>query len=259
MKYGLILGGVLVVAISTAISYISLFDYIPERMLCRGTVSISCVVALFYKRQIESSTSERDGNVLYITSKTTKSFKEKEKEYEYSLSDMSLVIPHIMKTDPSQPLKLVICTTGGNVDVCFRLVKRLKEHPSGYIVYCNEAYSGGAFISLYAKEVVMNTHSFFGKIDPQQYGEELHVRVSVTGDAYKSALSQTILNKMMKFLDQTWDQDPVLLTNIKDQLIYGRYDHATTFYADELKAMGFTNIREPTQEESDKYMHYYLQ
>src|SRR5579883_2026604 len=79
-----------------------------------------------------------------------------------------LMCKKIKEMSPDKPIKLVLCTNGGNVVHCEKMLKQLRKHPRGYVAYIkNECFSAGTILALGANEIVMKDDSYLGKIDPQ--------------------------------------------------------------------------------------------
>jgi len=87
------------------------------------------------------------------------------------LEDAQQIIPAIMETPPDAPIDLILHTPGGMVLAAMQIARALNAHPSKVTVHVPVyAMSGGTLIALAADEIVMDTFSVLGPIDPQIVG-----------------------------------------------------------------------------------------
>lgn len=155
---------------------------------------------------------------------------------------------------------MVISTYGGSLINAKNIIRHLRLHPSGYIVYCNEAFSAGSLVALTAKEVVMNNYSFMGKIDPIVGGEQQIIYNTfyepnttyphpLTSLNYVIRRSNMAMNTMEKILKEFVPNYESLERVIKENLIYSDLLHSDSFNFREMKEFGFP-VRIPLPEES---------
>lgn len=217
--------------------------------------------------QEKNSSGFIDRNIIYILDENTRCIYDTCKTSTISpFDDTTNTMKAIRNADPSKPIKIIVSTDGGSLTHCQKIVQWLRLHPAGYIVYCNEAYSAGAIVSLCANEVVMNAYSFMGKIDPISSGREEIIyhsfvtrnnsnNTQLTDFDYAVKRSIATLNTVEKILMEAMPLYKKLENVIKEKLIYSELRHFTSFNADEMKQMGF-NIREPRDDE-EKYFGYF--
>lgn len=87
------------------------------------------------------------------------------------LEDAQQIIPAIQQTPPDQPIDLVLHTPGGMVLAAMQIARALKAHRSKVTVHVPVyAMSGGTLLALAASEIVMDSFSVLGPIDPQIMG-----------------------------------------------------------------------------------------
>jgi len=172
----------------------------------------------------------------------------------------------IHEADKERPLKVVVSTFGGNLLGCQKIIRRLRAHPSGYRVYCNEALSAGAMITIAADEIIMDKYSRVGKIDPVK-GKEARLLASFHKPDTASIHPMSDIDLMIKdsvgilnsfeiFLSENVPNYTEKEKVIKENLIYSDLHHGTSFGQEDMRKWGF-NIREPTKEESVLYFGYF--
>lgn len=156
-------------------------------------------------------------------------------------------------------IKIVICTYGGAMTNCEKILKKLKSHPAGYTAYIkNECYSAGAVIALGAKEIVMKKDSCLGKIDPQVTGTNSSYPAIIYDDLPENCIdSHTIaqvricsqvLHQMEQLLDIIFGDNIAVRTKVREQMVYSNFPHSKTFDIAGCKEMGLS-IREPNNDE----------
>jgi membrane-bound ClpP family serine protease len=173
-------------------------------------------------------------------------------------SDTTDVIKAIHHADPILPIHVIISTAGGSLVGCKTILRHLRKHPAGYVVYCNEAYSAGAILSISSDQIVMDEYSHLGKIDPSFGGYEAiilkqlyYLRASENTTSYLThdmLRSISLLNSLEKMLKEFVPNYSNMETTIKDNLIYSNLSHFESFNYDEMGAMGF-NVRKPESHE----------
>jgi hypothetical protein len=181
--------------------------------------------------------------------------------------NITSTLTSIHESDRSKPLKVVVSTDGGLLTGCQQIIRRLRAHPAGYVVYCNEAWSAGSMVALASDEIVMDKFSMLGKIDPITGGMEARVAGSfhqpdttsihpITGVDFLTKASIGVLNSVELFLGEVVPNYTNREEVIKKHLIYSDLSHNTGFYFDTVKKWGF-NVREPSPQERELYFGYF--
>ena len=174
------------------------------------------------------------------------------------------VCKKIKEMAPDRPIKLVLCTNGGNVVHCEKMLKQLRKHPRGYVAYIkNECFSAGTILALGATEIVMKDDSYLGKIDPQissmltSYSAVLYNDLPpncITDHTIdKVRLSEWVLNYMRELLDIIYPEDSAVREKVVQNMIYSPLPHFKTFDSEACCKIGL-NIREPTSEELELFV-----
>lgn len=168
------------------------------------------------------------------------------------------------------PLKVVITTHGGALFHCSRLIRLLRRRQHPYIAYVrNVSMSAGTIICLGAKEIVMmEDHSYLGKIDPQ-LNQHAMVHVLKAKEQIETEMNQNgkrrIVNEVtfsnrilmleaeetmneLEAILQELELSPELLKNVKESLIFSALPHEHKFDLTACKALGLP-VRAPTEEE----------
>lgn len=177
-----------------------------------------------------------------------------------AFSNTSQTIRQIEETPENVRIKIVVNTAGGELVKCNRILKRLVNHPAGYVAYIkNESYSAGSVLALGADEIVMDKYSCLGKIDPQYASTNqsfpVHVMANTPEEKIKNvsdhslvSMSKHVMNlfyddikKYYKFNKETFDV-------IIDKFVTCEYPHHTLYDYDECKSFGL-NVRQPKKEE----------
>lgn len=173
------------------------------------------------------------------------------------------VCKKIKEMSPDHPIKLVLCTNGGNIVPCEKMLKQLRKHPRGYIAYIkNECFSAGTILALGANEIVMKDDSYLGKIDPQMssmlssYPAVLYHNLPadcVTDHTIdKVRLSEWVLNYMNELLDIIYPEESPVKEKVVEMMIYSPLPHFKTFDRESCSKIGLT-VREPTKEELELF------
>lgn len=216
-----------------------------------------------------------DRNIIYLFDEDTRSLGNNnfKKQSVSPFDDLTIILKAIHNTDKERPIKLIVSTNGGNLITCKNIIRHLRLHPSGYIVYANEAFSAGSLVSISAQEIVMNSYSFLGKIDPivggqQQiiynafYSPNSSLIIGENGTVYKMTeldyeirRSQLAMKTMEKILKEFVPEYERLRGVIRDNLIYSELLHSDSFNREELLGMGF-NVRSPKEGE-EIYFGYF--
>lgn len=169
---------------------------------------------------------------------------------------------------PDKPIKLVLCTNGGNVVHCEKMLKQLRKHPCGYVAYIkNECFSAGTILALGANEIVMKDDSYLGKIDPQigstskSYSAVLYNDLPpncITDHTIdKVRLSEWVLNYMRELLDIIYPEalnaeESLVREKVVQNMIYSPLPHFKTFDRESCRKIGLT-VRKPTSDELELF------
>ncbi|QKF94575.1 peptidase S49 serine-peptidase [Fadolivirus algeromassiliense] len=166
-----------------------------------------------------------------------------------------------------QHIKLILCTNGGALSSCEKILKKLKSHPAGYTAYIkNECFSAGTILALGAKEIVMKSDSYLGKIDPQiasssdgTYPAIIYHNLPencITDHTIANVrISKQVLNYTEEILDIIFGKENSVRNRVKETMIYSDLPHSKTFDVKSCNDMGLS-IREPTQDELKLFDNY---
>jgi hypothetical protein len=218
---------------------------------------------------IGGTTDTTTNNTIYIVDSDTSCYKKSGCITRKSNPFMNITdyINAIEWADKTKPIKVVISTFGGLLSGCQRIVRRLRQHPAGYVAYCNEGISAGGVVTISANEIVMNKYSRIGKIDPVGGGGSARIMDALNNPDTTSIFptsafdilakeSTSVLNAYHIFLSENVPNWTVVGENVKKHLIYSDLDHGASFGVKEVIEMGF-NVREPTSDEESLYFGYY--
>jgi len=128
--------------------------------------------ALLRARQIARIEKERGSRVItMIHRQETRRFFSIPVSRMIDLEDAQQIIPAIQQTPHDKPIDLVLHTPGGILLAAMQIARALKAHPSKVTVHVPVyAMSGGTLLALAAGEIVMDSFSVLGPIDPQIMG-----------------------------------------------------------------------------------------
>jgi ClpP class serine protease len=123
-------------------------------------------------RQIAAIEKERGSRVItMIHRQETKSFFSVPISRMIDLEDAQQIIPAIQETPADTPIDLILHTPGGMLLAALQIARAINAHPSRVTVHVPVyAMSGGTLLALAADEIVMDTFSVLGPIDPQIVG-----------------------------------------------------------------------------------------
>jgi len=229
----------------------------------------------------------RDNNTIFLIDKNTRCLNLSrgcEKVSQNAFTDIADTIRAIAAADKSRPIKLVVSVDGGQVVNTNTILRRLRLHPAGFVAYCNDAMSAGAFITVCADEIVMTPLSRLYKMDTVAGGVEIQhyvryepqlralanaqvarMNANTTGregpsfyfDTYvKLDTALAAFETDVRVLAQTmphWDR---LKEQVLKHLFYGGTRHYHSFSYSELKEMGLP-VREASAEEEELYFGYF--
>jgi hypothetical protein len=164
----------------------------------------------------------------------------------------------IQKVPKNVHIKLVICTRGGDLTNCEKILNQLQKHPAGYTAYIkNECFSAGTILALGAKEIIMTEDSYLGKIDPQiSIGTSYYSAVIFNAlkdehitdrNIYLVKRSAQAINQIENLLQGLPYSDETR-QRIREHMIYSEYPHNKSFSLKECQNIGL-NIRQPTNVE----------
>lgn len=141
-------------------------------------------LALLRARQIAAIQKERGSRVItMIHRQETKMFFSVPISRMIDLEDAQQIIPAIQQTPPDTPIDLILHTPGGVLLAAMQIARALKAHPSKVTVHVPVyAMSGGTLLALAANEIVMDSFSVLGPIDPQIMGVPAASVVEVTSE-----------------------------------------------------------------------------
>jgi len=203
-------------------------------------------------RQIAAIERERGSRVItMIHRQETRMFFSVPISRMIDLEDAQQIIPAIQETPADTPIDLILHTPGGMVLAAMQIARAIKAHPSKVTVHVPVyAMSGGTLIALAADEIVMDSFSVLGPIDPQIMGvpaaslveirqqkpiaevsDVTLVLASMSGKAInqvKSGAMELIGDKMPK--EQAND--------LVDKLAGGQWTHDYGLTAKEAKSLG---------------------
>ena len=128
--------------------------------------------AMLRARQIAAIENERGSRVItMIHRQETRSFFSVPVSRMIDLEDAQQIIPASQSTPPDRPIDLILHTPGGMVLAAMQIARALKAHPSRVTVHVPVyAMSGGTLLALAADEIVLDSFSVLGPINPQIAG-----------------------------------------------------------------------------------------
>jgi ClpP class serine protease len=129
-------------------------------------------LAMQRARQIAAIEKERGSRVItMIHRQETRSFFSVPVARMIDLEDAQQIIPAIKETPADTPIDLILHTPGGMLLAAMQIARAVNAHPSRVTVHVPVyAMSGGTLIALAADEIIMDTFSVLGPIDPQIVG-----------------------------------------------------------------------------------------
>lgn len=167
------------------------------------------------------------------------------------LEDAQQIIPAIQATPPGTPIDLILHTPGGMVVAAMQIARALKAHPSHVTVYVPVyAMSGGTLLALAADEIVMDTFSMLGPIDPQIAGipaasivaakrekqiADVNDLTLIFADMSEKALKQVKAGALEIIGDDMPKEQAIALV---EKLAGGTWTHDYALTADEARSLG---------------------
>lgn len=129
-------------------------------------------LAMLRARQIAAIEKERASRVItMIHRQETRSFFSFPVSRMIDLEDAQEIIPAIRNTPPDTPIDLILHTPGGMLMAAMQIARAVHAHPAKVTVHVPVyAMSGGTLLALAADEIVMDSFSVLGPIDPQIVG-----------------------------------------------------------------------------------------
>jgi len=123
-------------------------------------------------RQIAAIEKERGSRVItMIHRQETRWFFSLPVSRMIDLEDAQEIIPAIVETPADTPIDLILHTPGGMVLAAMQIARAINAHPAKVTVHVPVyAMSGGTLLALAADEIVMDSFSVLGPIDPQIAG-----------------------------------------------------------------------------------------
>lgn len=203
-------------------------------------------------RQISRIERERGSRVItMIHRQETRNFFSIPVSRMIDLEDAQQIIPAIQQTPPGKPIDLILHTPGGMVLAAMQIARALKAHPSKVTVHVPVyAMSGGTLIALAANEIVLDTFSVLGPIDPQIMGIPAASLIDVRNQkppAEMSDLTLALANISEKALKQVkagaleliGDKlPPESASSLVDKLAGGQWTHDYALTAKEALELG---------------------
>ena len=139
---------------------------------------------------------------------------------------------------------------------CELILKKLKNHSAGYIVYIQDyCFSAGTILALGANEIHMKKGSYLSKIDPQLCVDVDHPLYSailyhdlpshcITDKTIANIrLSQQMLLHIEEIIDSIFDQrSPIVKETVRQQMIYSQRTHDQMFDRETCQKMGLPVI-----------------
>lgn len=178
--------------------------------------------------------------------------------------DKPFGICEFIKNAPQdKPIKLIICTRGGELSSCEKILRQLLAHPAGYVAYIrNECFSAGSILALGATEIVMKEDSYLGKIDPQMsngltggYPVIVYHDLKPEHIGPDNIANVKIAKQLMNHMEKLLKMLPVsedARDKIRQEMLYSELPHATTFNQTECRDMGL-NVRVPREDELEYF------
>ncbi len=207
-------------------------------------------------RQIAKIEKERGSRVItMIHREETRSFFSVPVSRMIDLEDAQQIIPAIRETPADIPIDLILHTPGGMLLAAMQIARAVNAHPSRVTVHVPVyAMSGGTLIALAADEIVMDSFSVLGPIDPQIAGIPVASVVEVKGEkpiAEINDLTLIFANMGEKALKQVKSGALELIGDsvpadqaklLVDKLAGGQWTHDYALTAKEAKELGL-NVR----------------
>ena len=196
--------------------------------------------------------------------------------YRYiTIEDSEQVLRAIRQTPEGTPIVMILHTPGGLVLAASQIARALKRHRGKKIVVVpHYAMSGGTLIALAADEIWIDPNAVLGPVDPQiSAGGKVYPAPSVIRVAEmkgKDASDDTLiladvarkaLDQMKRFVTELLEDKfpPEKAAEIADRLVSGYYTHDYPITFDELKALGFENVKTELPPEVYELMELYPQ
>ncbi|HMK80645.1 MAG TPA: ATP-dependent Clp protease proteolytic subunit [Xanthobacteraceae bacterium] len=203
-------------------------------------------------RQIAAIEKERGSRVItMIHRQETRSFFSVPVARMIDLEDAQQIIPAIQQTPADTPIDLILHTPGGMVLAAMQIARALNGHPSRVTVHVPVyAMSGGTLLALAADEIVLDSFSVLGPIDPQIIGVPAASLVEVKREkpiAEVNDLTLLLANMSEKALAQVkrgalelvGDKLPEeKAKRLVDALASGQWTHDYGLTATEAKSLG---------------------
>ncbi len=97
-----------------------------------------------------------------------------------TIEDSEHVLMQIRKASPEQPIDIIIHTPGGLILAAEMIAMALKRHPAKVTAIVPfYAMSGGTLIALAVDEIVMESYSVLGPLDPQINGRPANALIAL--------------------------------------------------------------------------------
>jgi ClpP class serine protease len=207
-------------------------------------------------RQIAAIEKERGSRVItMIHRQETRSFFSLPVSRMIDLEDAQQIIPAIKETPADTPIDLILHTPGGMVLAAMQIGRAISAHPAKVTVHVPVyAMSGGTLIALAANEIVMDTFSVLGPIDPQIVGLPAASFVELKHEkpiADVNDLSFVLASMSEKAINQVKSGALELMANklpgeqakdLVEKLASGHWTHDYGLTAKEAKSLGLNVV-----------------
>jgi len=209
-------------------------------------------LAMRRARQIAAIEKERGSRVItMIHRQETRSFFSVPVSRMIDLEDAQQIIPAIQQTPANTPIDLILHTPGGMLLAAMQIARALNAHPAKVTVHVPVyAMSGGTLVALAADEIVMDSFSVLGPIDPQIVGIPAASLVEVKHEkpiAQVNDLTLVLASMSEKALQQVkrgaleliGDKlPPDKAADLVDKLAGGQWTHDYGLTANEAQSLG---------------------
>ncbi|HVO95283.1 MAG TPA: ATP-dependent Clp protease proteolytic subunit [Terriglobales bacterium] len=203
-------------------------------------------------RQIAAIEKERGSRVItMIHRQETRWFFSVPVSRMIDLEDAQQIIPAIKETPADTPIDLILHTPGGMVLAAMQIARAINAHPTKVTVHVPVyAMSGGTLIALAADEIVMDSFSVLGPIDPQLAGipaasivevkaekpiAEINDLTLIFASMSEKALKQLKAGAFELIADKMPDEQAKALA---DKLTSGQWTHDYGLTAKEAQSLG---------------------
>jgi ClpP class serine protease len=202
------------------------------------------------RRRLRTLSSERGGTVITIIHRqeTMSLFGIPLVRY-IDIDDAESTLRAIRETADERPIEIILHTPGGLVFAATQIASALADHKGRVTaVVPHYAMSGGTLIAMAADEIVVDSHSALGPVDPQlgnQAAASILAALThpgdhddqtlILGDVARKAIAQTE-SFTARLLDR--HMDPERARKVAHVLATGTWTHDHALYATDLQTLG---------------------